>query len=83
MKPGTVFEPELVELMSGVLIAVWESLPVYNQQRMSKAIITERIMEAVAAGQRDSMALTVAALQSNVTPMVLRQNRPRMLQVSQ
>lgn len=83
MKPGTVYEPELVELMSSVLTAVWESLPVYSQQRMSKAIITERIMEAVSAGERDSMALTTAALQSNVIPMVLRNNRPRMLQVSQ
>jgi len=66
---GRVYSPETVELVSKVLKSVWESLPSSTRRRMDRATIAKRILEEVAAGERDMIRLRAAALRPNILSM--------------
>jgi hypothetical protein len=59
---GTVFDPETIDLMRSVLDAAWASLLPEQQASMSRTILAERILRAVARGKRDPARLCACAL---------------------
>jgi len=59
---GTVFDPETIDLMRSVLDAAWASLLPEQQASMSQTILAERILRAVARGERDPTRLCALAL---------------------
>jgi hypothetical protein len=59
---GAVFQPELIELMKGVLDDATATLPEAKRTSTMKAEIASHILECAAKGERDPTALKMAAL---------------------
>jgi hypothetical protein len=59
---GAVFQPELIELMKAVLDDATATLPEAKRTSAMKAEIASHILACAAKGQRDPVALKVAAL---------------------
>jgi hypothetical protein len=59
---GAVFQPELIELMKSVLDDVTAMLPEAKRTSAMKAEIASQILACAAKGERDPVALKVAAL---------------------
>ena len=61
---GTSFQPELVELMKAVLDDATAMLPEAKRTSATKAEIASNILACAAKGERDPIALKMAALLS-------------------
>jgi hypothetical protein len=62
MKPtGAVFQPELIELMRSVLDDAAATLPEAKRTSTMKAEIASHILACAAKGERDPIALKMAA----------------------
>ncbi|HXN69337.1 MAG TPA: hypothetical protein VN926_17015 [Bradyrhizobium sp.] len=59
---GAVFQPELIELMRAVLDDVTKTLPEARRTSAMKAEIASHILACAAKGERNTAALTAAAL---------------------
>ena len=59
---GAVYQPELIELMRGVLDDVTATLPAATRTSSMKAEIASRILACAAKGERDPVALRNSAL---------------------
>ena len=59
---GAVFQPELIELMKAVLDDAAAMLPEAKRTSAIKAEIASHILASAARGERDPMALKLAAL---------------------
>jgi hypothetical protein len=59
---GTVFQPELIELMKAVLDDATAMLPEAKRTSTMKAEIASHILECAAKGERNPTALRTAAL---------------------
>jgi hypothetical protein len=59
---GTVFQPELIELMKAVLDDATATLPEAKRTSTMKAEIASHILACAAKGERDPTALKMAAL---------------------
>jgi hypothetical protein len=59
---GTVFEPELIELIKVVLEEATMTLSEAERTSTMKAEIASRILACAAKGERDPIALKMAAL---------------------
>ena len=67
MEPrGAVFQPELIELMRSVLEEATAMLPEAKRTSAIKAEIAAQILASAARGERDPVALRMAALLSLV-----------------
>jgi hypothetical protein len=63
MKPtGAVFQPELIQLMRSVLDDATAMLPEAKRTSTIKAEIASHILACAAKGERDPVALKMAAL---------------------
>ena len=63
MQPtGAVFQPELIELMKAVLDDAAAALPEAKRTSAVKAEIASHILACAAKGERDPVALRMAAL---------------------
>jgi hypothetical protein len=58
---GAVFQPELIELMRSVLDEVATTLPESKRTSAIKAEIASHILACAAKGERDRVALKLAA----------------------
>jgi hypothetical protein len=63
---GAVFQPELVELMKSVLDDATATLPEAKRASTMKAEIASHIPECAAKGERNPIALRMAALSAVV-----------------
>ena len=63
---GTVFQPELIELMRAVLDDATAMLPEAKRTSTMKAEIASHILASAANGERDPIALKATALSSIV-----------------
>ena len=63
---GAVFQPELIELMRAVLDDAAVMLPEAKRTSAMKAEIASHILACAAKGERDPVALRVAALSAVV-----------------
>jgi hypothetical protein len=63
---GTVFHPELIELMKTVLEDATSTLPEAERTSTMKAEIASRILACAANGERDPIKLKIAALSAKV-----------------
>jgi hypothetical protein len=63
---GTVFQPELIELMKSVLDDATAMLPEAKRTSSMKAEIASHILACAAKGERDAIALKMAALSAVV-----------------
>jgi hypothetical protein len=63
---GTVFHPELIELMKAVLEEAASTLPEAERTSNMKAEIASRILACAAKGERDPMKLKIAALSATM-----------------
>ena len=59
---GTVFQPELIELMKAVLDDATATLPEWKRTSAMKADIASQILACAAKGERDPIALKNHAL---------------------
>jgi hypothetical protein len=59
---GAVFSPELIELMKSVLDDATATLPEAKRTSVMKAEIASHILACAAKGERDPVALKMAAL---------------------
>jgi hypothetical protein len=59
---GAVFQPELIELMKSVLDDATAMLPEAKRTSTMKAEIASQILACAAKGERDPVALKMAAL---------------------
>ena len=59
---GTVFQPELIELMKTVLEEVTASLPEAKRTSATKVDMASAILACAAIGERNPVTLKVAAL---------------------
>jgi hypothetical protein len=59
---GVVFQPEVIELMKAVLDDAAAMLPEAKRTSAIKAEIASHILASAAKGERDPMALKLAAL---------------------
>ena len=59
---GAVYQPELIELMKAVLDDATAILPEAKRTSTMKAEIASHILECAAKGERDPIALRMAAL---------------------
>jgi hypothetical protein len=59
---GAVFQPELIELMKAVLEDATATLPESKRTSAMKAEIASGILACAAKGERDPIALKMAAL---------------------
>jgi hypothetical protein len=59
---GAVFQPELIELMKAVLDDATATLPEAKRTSTMKAEIASHILACAAKGERDTIALKMAAL---------------------
>ena len=62
MIAGAVFQPELIELMRAVLDDATAMLPEAKRTSVTKAEIASNILAFAAKGERDPVALKMAAL---------------------
>jgi hypothetical protein len=63
---GAVFQPELIELMRAVLDDATAMLPEAKRTSTMKAEIASHILACAAKGERDPVALRMAALSAIV-----------------
>ena len=63
---GAVFQPELIELMKSVLDDATAMLPEAKRTSAMKAEIASQILAYAAKGERDPVALKMAALLAGV-----------------
>ena len=63
---GTVFHPELIELMKAVLEDATVMFPEAKRTSTMKAEIASRILACAANGERDPIKLKIAALSAKV-----------------
>lgn len=63
---GAVFQPELIELMKGVLEEVSAMLPEEKRTSTAKAEIASNILACAAKGERDPQVLKAVALSAVV-----------------
>ena len=63
---GAVFQPELIELMKAVLDSAVATLPEAKRTSSMKAEIASHILACAAKGERDPVALRIAALSAVV-----------------
>jgi hypothetical protein len=63
---GAVFQPELIELMRAVLDDAAVMLPEAKRTSAMKAEIASHILACAAKGERDPVALRIAALSAVV-----------------
>jgi hypothetical protein len=63
---GTVFQPELIKLMRAVLDDATAILPEAKRTSTMKAEIASNILACAAKGERDPIALRMAALSAIV-----------------
>jgi hypothetical protein len=63
---GTVFQPELIKLMRAVLDDATAILPEAKRTSTMKAEIASHILACAAKGERDPVALRMAALSAIV-----------------
>ena len=63
---GTVFRPELIELMRSVLDDATAMLPEAKRTSSMKAEIASHILASAANGERDAIALKATALSAVV-----------------
>jgi hypothetical protein len=63
---GAVFQPELIELMKSVLDDATATLPEAKRTSTMKAEIASHILECAAKGERNPIALRMAALSAVV-----------------
>ena len=63
---GAVFQPELIELMRAVLDEAAAMLPEAKRTSTMKAEIASHILACAAKGERDPVALRMAALSAIV-----------------
>jgi hypothetical protein len=63
---GTVFQPELIELMRAVLDDATATLPEAKRTSSTKAEIASHILASAANGERDPIALKATALSAVV-----------------
>jgi hypothetical protein len=61
-KTGAVYAPELIELMKSVLDDATATLPEAKRTSAMKAEIASHILACAAKGERDPVALKMAAL---------------------
>jgi hypothetical protein len=59
---GTIFPPELIDLMKAVLENASATLPEAKQTSATKAEMASKILECAATGERNPTMLKVAAL---------------------
>ena len=59
--------PEIFELLESILDEIWDSLRPDEKARTSKAMVAQRIIQAVASGERDPTRLRVEAVTGAVT----------------
>ena len=59
---GAVFQPELIELMKAVLDDAMATLPEAKRTSTMKAEMASHILACAAKGERDPIALKMAAL---------------------
>jgi hypothetical protein len=62
MNAGAVYPPELIELMKAVLDDATAMLPEAKRTSTTKAEIASQILACAAKGERDPIALKMAAL---------------------
>jgi hypothetical protein len=67
---GTVFDPEMIELMRSALDDAWSSLLPEQQASVSRTLLAERILRAATQGERDPAQLRARALFNVVRPNV-------------
>jgi hypothetical protein len=72
-----VFQPELIELMKAVLDDATAMLPEPKRTSTMKAEIASHILAYAAKGERDPMALKIAALLAIVDCSTVRTIFPR------
>jgi hypothetical protein len=63
---GSVFQPELIELMKAVLEDATASLPEAKRTSATKAAIASHILACAAKGERDPITLKMVALSAIV-----------------
>jgi hypothetical protein len=61
------FRPEIFELLESILEETWDSLRPDERARTSKTIVAQRILRAVASGERDPARLRIEAVSGVVT----------------
>ena len=54
--------PEIFELLESILDETWDSLRPDEKARTSKAMVAQRILQAIASGERDPARLRVEAV---------------------
>jgi len=59
--------PEIFELLRSVIEESWECLRPEEKARTSKAMLTQGIVQAAAAGERDPVRLRIEAVRKIVT----------------
>ena len=60
-------KPETLRLLQSVLEETWETLRSDERARTSKAVVTQRIIMAILAGERDEARLRIEAVSGAVT----------------
>ena len=63
---GSVYQPELIDLMKAVLDDVTATLPEAKRTSAMKAEIASQILASAARGERNPVALKIAALSAIV-----------------
>ena len=59
--------PEIFELLESIFDETWASLRPDEKARTSKAMVAQRILRAVASGERDPTRLRIEAVTGVVT----------------
>jgi hypothetical protein len=62
-----VANPNIRSLLRTILDETWETLRPEERARTSKAMVAQRLINAVAAGERDSVRLRIEAIAGVVT----------------
>jgi len=60
-------KPETLKLLQSVLEETWETLRSDERARTSKAVVAQRIIMAILAGERDEARLRIEAVSGAVT----------------
>jgi hypothetical protein len=65
---GGTFDPDTIALMRTCLDDAWAELSPLIQARTMKSVLAQRILQAVAAGERDPVRLRTIALLHALNP---------------
>ena len=60
-------KPETLRLLQSVLEEIWDTLRPDERARTSKAVVAQRIIMAILAGERDEARLRIEAVSGAVT----------------